>query len=74
MIELTQISVAYGNIRALEDITLSARPGEITAVLGANGAGKSSLLKTIAGLVPATTRGDVAYASSAAATQGPARA
>ena len=54
MIELSQISVSYGNIRALEDITLSARPGEITAVLGANGAGKSSLLKTIAGLVPAT--------------------
>lgn len=54
MIELTQISVSYGNIRALEDITLSARPGEITAVLGANGAGKSSLLKAIAGLVPAT--------------------
>ncbi len=55
MIELSQVSVAYGNIRALEDITLTARPGEITAVLGANGAGKSSLLKTIAGLAPSAS-------------------
>lgn len=52
MIELSQVNVAYGNIRALEAISLIARPGEITAVLGANGAGKSSLLKAIAGLVP----------------------
>ena len=55
MIELNQVSVSYGNIQALENISLIARPGEITAVLGANGAGKSSLLKSIAGLVPVTT-------------------
>jgi branched-chain amino acid transport system ATP-binding protein len=52
MIELSQVSVSYGNIQALENISLIARPGEITAVLGANGAGKSSLLKSIQGLVP----------------------
>jgi branched-chain amino acid transport system ATP-binding protein len=54
MLELKNIDVAYGNIRALHGIELTARPGEITAVLGANGAGKSSLLKSIAGLAPIT--------------------
>ncbi len=52
MLELRRVSVAYGNIQALHDIDLTARPGQITAVLGANGAGKSSLLKAIAGVVP----------------------
>ena len=40
MLELSDVSVAYGNIQALHGIDLVARPGEITAVLGANGAGK----------------------------------
>ena len=52
MLELIDVSVAYGNISALKGINLRAQPGQITAVLGANGAGKSSLLKAIAGLVP----------------------
>lgn len=55
MLELSKIDVAYGNIQALHGIDLVARPGEITAVLGANGAGKSSLLKSIAGLAPITS-------------------
>jgi branched-chain amino acid transport system ATP-binding protein len=54
MLELSHIDVAYGNIQALHGIDLVARPGEITAVLGANGAGKSSLLKSVAGLAPIT--------------------
>jgi branched-chain amino acid transport system ATP-binding protein len=54
MLELSNIDVAYGNIQALHGIDLIARPGEITAVLGANGAGKSSLLKSVAGLAPIT--------------------
>lgn len=52
MLELENVSVAYGNIVALQGISLVAQPGRITAVLGANGAGKSSLLKAIAGVVP----------------------
>lgn len=54
MLELKDVSVAYGNIVALRGIQVTARPGQITAVLGANGAGKSSLLKAIAGLAPVT--------------------
>ena len=51
MLELSKVTVDYGSIRALEAIDLRAEPGRITAVLGANGAGKSSLLRTAAGLV-----------------------
>lgn len=54
MLELSDVSVAYGNIQALHGIDLVAKPGEITAILGANGAGKSSLLKSIVGLAPVT--------------------
>jgi branched-chain amino acid transport system ATP-binding protein len=54
MLELNEVDVAYGNIQALHGVTLTARPGQITAVLGANGAGKSSLLKAISGLAPVT--------------------
>ena len=46
------VEVAYGRIRALQGVTIEATRGTITALVGANGAGKSSLLKSIAGLVP----------------------
>ncbi|HVA02162.1 MAG TPA: ABC transporter ATP-binding protein [Acidimicrobiales bacterium] len=45
------LSVSYGAIRALADVSLTAETGMITAVLGANGAGKTTLLRTISGLV-----------------------
>ena len=45
------VSVAYGPIRALERVSLWAGRGELVAIVGANGAGKSSLVKVIAGLV-----------------------
>lgn len=51
MLELRDISVSYGAIDAVKSVNLSAAPGTITALIGANGAGKSSLLKAISGLV-----------------------
>jgi branched-chain amino acid transport system ATP-binding protein len=60
MLELKNVSVAYGSIRALHGIDLVAQPGQITAVLGANGAGKSSLLRAIAGIA-AISEGDLLY-------------
>ena len=51
MISISNLSVAYGAIVALDDVTIEAPTGAITAVLGANGAGKTTLLRTISGLV-----------------------
>ncbi len=50
LLELTDVSKLYGNIKALEGVCLQARAGEITCVLGDNGAGKSTLIKIVAGL------------------------
>lgn len=52
-LEVRQLSVAYGNVVVLQDIDLSVRAGSIVCILGANGAGKSSFLKCLVGLVPA---------------------
>lgn len=51
MIGVSNLSVSYGAVKALEDVSFQAANGRITAVLGANGAGKTSLLRTISGLV-----------------------
>ncbi|TVL93447.1 ATP-binding cassette domain-containing protein [Streptomyces sp. LX-29] len=50
MVRLTDVSKFYGNIKALEGVSLEVHAGEITCVLGDNGAGKSTLIKIIAGL------------------------
>ena len=53
MLEIDALSVRYGRVHAVRGASLSVAEGEIVAVLGANGAGKSSLLKGILGIVPA---------------------
>ncbi|MGW0185592.1 ATP-binding cassette domain-containing protein [Streptomyces sp. NPDC003362] len=50
LVELSGVSKHYGNVRALEGVSLEVHSGEITCVLGDNGAGKSTLIKIIAGL------------------------
>lgn len=50
LVRLTGVAKYYGNIRALQDVSLEVSAGEITCVLGDNGAGKSTLIKIIAGL------------------------
>ena len=52
MLEVDALSVRYGRVHAVRGASLSVAEGEIVAVLGANGAGKSSLLKGVLGLVP----------------------
>ena len=51
LLEVEDLTAAYGPVRALNGVSLSAEAGKITAVLGANGAGKTTLLRTISGLV-----------------------
>ena len=53
VLEVTDVQVAYGEARALFGVSLSVPRGSVTAVLGANGAGKSSLASAIAGVVHA---------------------
>jgi branched-chain amino acid transport system ATP-binding protein len=51
VLEINNLEVSYGGIRALKGVSLSVAEGQITVLLGANGAGKSTLLKAISGLV-----------------------
>jgi ABC-type Mn2+/Zn2+ transport system ATPase subunit len=51
-LEVTDVSVRYGKVPALEKISFATSCGNVVALIGPNGAGKSTLLKSIAGLVP----------------------
>ena len=51
LLKLENISSYYGQIQALEDVSIEINEGEIVALLGSNGAGKSTTLKTISGLL-----------------------
>ncbi|MFH0847756.1 MAG: ABC transporter ATP-binding protein [Chloroflexota bacterium] len=52
MLTVSDVSVSYGHLTALRELSLTVADKEIVTVIGANGAGKSTLLKAIAGLVP----------------------
>ncbi|MFJ7753208.1 ABC transporter ATP-binding protein [Peribacillus muralis] len=51
MLKIEDINVYYGNIQALKGVSLSINEGEIVTLIGANGAGKSTMLKTVSGLL-----------------------
>ncbi|MFZ5875725.1 MAG: ABC transporter ATP-binding protein [Nitrospirota bacterium] len=70
MLTVEQLRVAYGPIEAVKGIDLAVRAGEIVALIGANGAGKSTTLMTIAGATPASGgairfRGDAIHGRAA---------
>ncbi|WP_040683484.1 ABC transporter ATP-binding protein [Thermosinus carboxydivorans] len=55
MLNIDGINVYYGNIHAVRDISLTVGEGEIVTIIGANGAGKTTILKTIVGLLKSRT-------------------
>src|SRR3954470_7613536 len=63
LLELSGLEVRYGGIRAVKGVDLQVGEGELVCLIGANGAGKSSTLKAICGLVPVHS-GGVRYAGA----------
>src|SRR3990172_2101854 len=60
LLDVRDLHVSYGAVRALKGVSFSVRSGEIAALVGANGAGKSTLLKTLSGLLR-PTRGSITF-------------
>ena len=60
LLEVSELVVHHGQLRALDAVSLRVFPGEVYAIIGANGAGKSTLLRTIAGLHH-PTEGSIVY-------------
>jgi branched-chain amino acid transport system ATP-binding protein len=60
MLEVTDIHTYYGNIEALKGISLTVEEGECVTLIGSNGAGKSTTLRSISGLTPPRT-GDIVF-------------
>ena len=67
ILELKNISVSYGNIAAVEDLSLRVYPDEIVTLIGSNGAGKSTTLRTISGLLRPRA-GEVIYKGRSTST------
>ena len=55
MLEVNNINVYYGSIHAVKDISFKVEKGEIISLIGANGAGKTTILQTVSGLLKSTT-------------------
>ncbi|MCO5091015.1 ABC transporter ATP-binding protein [Bosea sp. (in: a-proteobacteria)] len=51
MLKISNLSVSYGGLRALRDVSIEVRQGEFVSIIGPNGAGKTTLFKTISGVV-----------------------
>ena len=68
LLDVRGIDVAYGGIRAVRQLNLHVHPGELVALIGANGAGKSTTLRAICGLVPLAA-GSIHYQGKSLAGQ-----
>jgi branched-chain amino acid transport system ATP-binding protein len=58
ILELRGVDASYGKVRALHGVSLNVKPGEVIALIGANGAGKSTTLRVMSGLIAASA-GDI---------------
>jgi branched-chain amino acid transport system ATP-binding protein len=71
VLTLTNVESSYGPVRAIRGVSLRVRPGEIATVLGSNGAGKSTILKTISGIID-PRKGTVLFRGADITAQDPA--
>jgi branched-chain amino acid transport system ATP-binding protein len=55
LLELSGVSVHYGRIRAVDDLSITVEEGEIVTLIGANGAGKSTTMRAISGIRPVSS-------------------
>ena len=55
MLNIQKLTAAYGQSEVLHGLDLTVEPGEIVAIMGRNGMGKTTLMKTMMGIVPATS-------------------
>ncbi|WP_238006468.1 branched-chain amino acid ABC transporter ATP-binding protein/permease [Dactylosporangium sp. AC04546] len=58
-LHLRDVAVSFGGVRALDGVSFSARPGEITALIGPNGSGKTTLLNVVSGYLRRDSGGDI---------------
>jgi branched-chain amino acid transport system ATP-binding protein len=72
VLKLSNVESAYGPIKAIRGVSLQVRQGEIATVLGSNGAGKSTILKTISGIID-PRKGSVSFQDQDITAQDPAR-
>jgi branched-chain amino acid transport system ATP-binding protein len=72
MLEIKDLAVNYGSITALHDVSLNVGKGDIVTLIGANGAGKSTTLRTVSGLLKAQ-RGSIRYEGEEISNQPPHR-
>ncbi|MHC1761870.1 MAG: ABC transporter ATP-binding protein [Negativicutes bacterium] len=71
MLDVKDINVYYGAIHAVRNVSLTVNAGEIVSIIGANGAGKSTILKTLVGLLRSKT-GDIFFEGQSIAKLSPA--
>jgi branched-chain amino acid transport system ATP-binding protein len=71
LLSVKNINVYYGAVHAVRDVSLEVNAGEIVTIIGANGAGKSTILKTLVGLLRSRT-GDISLDGKSIATLSPA--
>lgn len=69
-LQVQGLSVRDGNRLAVQDVSLTVKPGEVTAVIGANGAGKSELVLALAGVLPMVA-GDIKLDGAPLSAKGP---
>src|SRR5215471_1652542 len=73
ILELRHVSKAFGHVVALEDVSLQAFAGSVLVIVGDNGAGKSTMIKVLAGVYPVDA-GEVRIDGRAVGLTSPARA